>query len=728
MRFPMFRVVRRATIVAAFLTSSMVAATVRAESGVTDYVVKDGDSCLSIAIHQLGNRAELSTLHRLNPQLGPLPHHLVAGQILHLPMVVAPAASNEPDAKLTRSRGSVEVRKPTESAWDAAKRGMDLYRAWRVGSREQASAELTFHDDSRLFMRENTVVIVYGPTEHFDRTLGADAELERGTLEGRLAELRGGKPVVVRTPSSEATLGVGTSLIAVADSGDSIIGNHGGADLFLRAVDKLRHPVGGKVVVKNGMGSRVRVGKAPEKPRPLPLAPEWTSASGRFIALPGVTTVVTGGWSAVAKAATYRISVVNSTDDEVASVQVPANASSFEFRDLPVGAYRASISVIDGDGFESKRSVPWPFEIVAVAITPPGATGAMVAPSTNAAVASLPQGTDIASPSGLRCALGDGATSDHVVLTSVGDAELRCSSDTGATATLRLVVTALTVNLAPLSGPPIPRHATTPLPLAFDHSNAPGATTAALAVQATGGTATLAPASAPSTNIEQLNVLVTPDDKSTGPVHVDIVLASAPTTILASLDVPVATAAPIVKPPAKAPSQWRSEAGLFLGYHGYASGNTAGNELGNALDSNFLVGGGFELGLRYALWPWSRVGFEAEAAFIPTTYTGSSDRANVLGLRAQAVVRIVSVGRFSVRGLLGVGSETLFVDETTAAHVNGPHTDTDTESQVGVSLTFRLSRDFDLRLDGRDVISPNRSSGFANQPEINLGVSTRFGQ
>ena len=724
----MIGLVRTAMVVVACLVTSVVADTVRADSDVTDYVVKDGDSCLSIAIHQLGDRAALSTLHRLNPQLGPLPHHLVAGQILHLPAVVASAASTEPDAKLTRSRGSVEVRKPTESAWDAAKRGMDLFRAWRVGSRDQSSAELTFHDDSRLFMRENTVVIVYGPTEHRERTFGADAELERGTLEGRLAELRGGKAVVVRTPSSEATLGVGRSLIAVADSGDSIIGNHGGADLFLRAVNKLHHPVGGKVIVKSDFGSKVRVGKPPEKPRPLPLAPQWASASGRFIAVPGVTTVVTGGWSAVANAATYRVTISTGIEDDVTSVQVPATASSFEFRDLPVGAYHAIISVIDTEGFESKPSVAWPFEIVPVAIIAPGANIVTPVPSTHVVVASLPQGTDIAAPIGLQCAIGDGTASDHVVLTNVGDLDLRCSSYTGAVATIKISVTPLMVTIAPLTGPPIPRHATTRLPLMFDHSNAAGATPAALEVRATGGLAVLGPAAAASDTVDQLSIQITPDDKATGPVHLDIVLKSAPTTILASVDVPVANAAPVVAKPVATPARVNSQVGLFVGYHGYASGYVSGNELGNALDNNFLVADGAELGVRYALWPWRRGGFEAEAAFIPTTYTGSSDRANVLGLRVQALVRVVTLGRFTVRGLIGVGTESLFVDGTTAAHVNGPHTDTDTESHFGLSVTLRLSTDFDLRLDGRDVVSPNRNGGFANQPELNVGLSVKFGQ
>ena len=39
-----------------------------------------------------------------------------------------------------------------------------LFRQWRVRSQQRASAEVTFRDGSSIQMRENTLVIIYGPS------------------------------------------------------------------------------------------------------------------------------------------------------------------------------------------------------------------------------------------------------------------------------------------------------------------------------------------------------------------------------------------------------------------------------------------------------------------------------------------------------------------------------------------------------------------------------------
>jgi hypothetical protein len=101
----------------------------RADQPPDDYVVQGDETCMEIASKVLGDRRLLPELHRLNPQLGPLPHALRPGQIIKVPHV-----EQGPDARLTRKIGDVRFRRPSEGAWDAARRGMDLFRAWRVGS------------------------------------------------------------------------------------------------------------------------------------------------------------------------------------------------------------------------------------------------------------------------------------------------------------------------------------------------------------------------------------------------------------------------------------------------------------------------------------------------------------------------------------------------------------------------------------------------------------------
>ncbi|HVV82186.1 MAG TPA: LysM domain-containing protein, partial [Kofleriaceae bacterium] len=222
---------------------------VRADDGddTVDYVVKPGDTCYGIAARELGDRSKLNVLHRLNPQLGPLPHHLVAGQILKLPKV-----SHDADAHLTGTAGIVRFRRPAEAVWDAARRGMELFRAWRVGAEDRSSAEVTFLDADRLQLRENTIVIIYGPEAARARVTPNETVLEEGTLRSRLGEL---SPTVrVSTPTAIATLAGGSALVGVL-AGSSTVANHEGKPVALAG------KAGGAVRVAAGMGTRVAHGK-----------------------------------------------------------------------------------------------------------------------------------------------------------------------------------------------------------------------------------------------------------------------------------------------------------------------------------------------------------------------------------------------------------------------------------------------------------------------------------
>ena len=223
-----------------------------------NYTVVAGDSCLSIATRELGNRKRYKDLHMWNPQLGPEPHHLVPGTVLRIAVLDTSA-----DANLTGARGNVQFRKPAEAVWAAAVRGMDLFRAWRVGSSESSSADVKFKDASQLHMRENTVVIIYGPTVERARTTAAMAQVEKGALESRLASLSPKQPPLqVLTPSSLTTLAVGEALIVVDDQGTSWVGNHAGEAVAVAAVQGQK-PRGKPVRVDKGMGSKVKPGELP---------------------------------------------------------------------------------------------------------------------------------------------------------------------------------------------------------------------------------------------------------------------------------------------------------------------------------------------------------------------------------------------------------------------------------------------------------------------------------
>jgi hypothetical protein len=60
-------------------------------------------------------------------------------------------------------------------------------------------------------------------------------------------------------------------------AGTSLIANHQGQPVAVRAVTKQKQPRGTAVKVASGMGSRVEVGKLPEPPRPLPPPPAFAA-------------------------------------------------------------------------------------------------------------------------------------------------------------------------------------------------------------------------------------------------------------------------------------------------------------------------------------------------------------------------------------------------------------------------------------------------------------------
>lgn len=378
------------------------------------YVVQPGDSCLGIALRVLGDRAGVATIHKLNPELGALPHHLAVGSTLRLPA----RSEQGPDARLTRAAGEVKIRRPSEAIWDAAQRGMDLFRAYRIGAATRASAELTFADRGQLEMRERTIVVIYGPEKRLARQIVATAELERGTLASRLGELDG-RVVVVKTTAAEASLAGGQAVLTSGDGGPSIVSNHGGKDVEIAS--KARRTK--KVAVRVGMGTRV-VGSRVEPPRPLPATPVFDNPSGPLIVEPTGSAHIT--WRPVPRAARYHVTLA--VGDARLPFDVDAPTVSL---DLPLdpGRYQLVIAALDADGLESAPSSPLDIDVVAPTFTSPHGLRPGAGASTPRVVA---VGTTVGAPDGMTCAESGKPGAASIVLGQPGTTVVRCSNATGA--------------------------------------------------------------------------------------------------------------------------------------------------------------------------------------------------------------------------------------------------------------------------------------------------------
>ena len=627
----------------------LAASTARADDSY-DYTVKKGDTCAAIAIRELGDRAAVDKIHALNPGMGPSPHDLVPGRVLKLPRPVAAGA----DAKLSTSHGAVRVRKPTVEDWDAAKVGMDLFRTWRVNSRERSSAEVTFHDTSRLFMRENTIVIIFGPTaSRTEASPTAEAELESGALETRLEAMR---HVVVRTPSTQADLGAGHSLVTVDAGGTSIVGNHGGTPVKVRGVDAKHRPIGKGVAVAQGMGSKIAPAKLPDPPRPLPPAPAWGPVPSAFVELAGGGATISTSWQAVSVAATYRVELLDGNGGELLAVQVPATATRFEAHGLPPGAYVAHVSTIDTEGFESIRSTDHAMTVAAAQLFAPGSKTAIAAPAANPdlTIAQAPlvvaAGTRVSAP----CTQQGGGE----ILTGSGPAAIVCG-DAGPAAIVIAPVHATTSTATLARG-------SSRVVIGVDSAGALGSE---LTVRGTD-------LEVVSTTRTQAGVEV--EVRTTDRTHGRLAVLAGDTE-LASVDVAIAALPP--PPPPPVDTRRPFELGVFAGLE-RRHATTDAQQAALA-------------GMRLGVWPTTHVGAELEAAASAADDAVGVGHAAVLGWRAHLALGYETDG-LGVRLLAGVGADHRFTS---------PREDAGLLSG-GVAFTLRTSAATLLRIDLRDDVTP----------------------
>ncbi len=412
---------------------------------IVDYVVVAGDTCARISRRFYGSPRRYDIIHAYNPDMGPPPHRLVPGTVLHLPRT-AVDSTRIPDARVTARERSVTAHPGDVESWRDAPVGLELFRGWHVSTEERSSAELTFADTSVLALREDTLVIIFGDSSRRVRRGGTEARVERGSLRTALGDLRGGdgggNSLHVVTPSSQADMRGGSAVVSVDGSGTSRVSAHEGSVALSDASGR------GRTTVPEGMGSSVATGARPTRPRPLPAAPAMDAGALRFLGLPGRGGDVRGSWQPVTGARTYRIEIARQSSgrDVVAAVEVPATVTNFEVHGLPAGRYYVRLATIDTDFFESRPSAPVEITVDdAVFLGPGGATitAPPIDPSEEPGPAELRPGTRMRLPDGVSCTGGaDGE------LALMHGASPTCSDASGAPVALpSYFVPALTVAL-----------------------------------------------------------------------------------------------------------------------------------------------------------------------------------------------------------------------------------------------------------------------------------------
>ena len=371
-----------------------------------DYVIQPGDTCSGIAAKMYRDKLRYDIIHDYNPQLGSRPpHSLVDGDVLRLPKTLPP------DAWVTGTRRQVEHRPSVQGEWRQSKTGTQLRLGFRVTTRAESAAELTFQDDSQLQLREDTLIILYGKGASGARRKTSRARLERGALRGRLAELAGKKSkstLLVSTPSGESSMASGEAVFSVDAEGANSVSNHSSRSIQVTGT------VGRAVKVSKGMGTRVKRGEAPAKPRKLPPAPKWWGVKAMSLqAARAEDVVIRGRWSA--KGERVRISMRTlASPTPLAEAEVDADTDMMRLRGLPAGTYAVTLSTIDALGLESVASDAMTVDVQA-------ATGPVP----------LSVGAALPLPAGSRCAGADGVQTDRPAI-AVGVQTLTCIDTEGA--------------------------------------------------------------------------------------------------------------------------------------------------------------------------------------------------------------------------------------------------------------------------------------------------------
>ncbi|MBP9088168.1 MAG: LysM peptidoglycan-binding domain-containing protein [Kofleriaceae bacterium] len=686
-----------------------------AASATTDYVVVAGDSCLSIAKAQLGAGNRYQEIHQLNPSLGAEPHKLVPGSHLRLPLV-----TTQPDANLAQTRGNVQVRKPTTDAWAAALRGMDLFRTWRVGSLEKSSADVRFVDSTAMHMRENTVVIIYGPSVARTQTFAAVAELEKGSLETRLAQL-GSKSVPQRvlTPSSVASLSPGEALIVVDDKGTSWVGNHAGGKIAVHAASK-KKPRGNPVSVASGMGSKVDVGKLPGKPRPLPPSPTLSSGPSVFATGASVGKIAASWVSGGPTIGRYRAVLRDAQQQVLMTSDIAGSATTVEFADVPLGTYSIEVAAIDVEGFESIRSQTPALTLDQITFIPAGGATAEPLPAIMAV------GSKIIAPSRVRCGFGDAALTETAVASALtpglGPTEIHCESAISAQGpdvvtgeiVFRAAVEVVGLVVTTQTLPVLVRDEPTEISIAISSVGPIG--DQPLTVQGAPGVRTRIVKL--DDNIATVEVTIT-DEVLPGQTATTLALRLGDTELQpVELQIEVAAA-----PVELSWSSQRQHHRDLLELGGFVGGMivSSASELGDAATNAGAVDSGATLGFRVAGILHPRWFAEGELALAPTGYIAQPGAATVISARAQLAGTALRDGRYQLRLLGGLGAAALLGALGTARD------DTDIAVHGGAAFVVRASKAMWFRAQVIDQIFAAPSGGYAHIPEITLGLSTRVG-
>lgn len=350
---------------------------------VIQWGVQKGETCEDIARALYGDAKYTYLLQRYNriacTRGAPLKPDVT--------LVVPAQVTDIPPARIGGLHPAVKA-KPPGGGWSPASPGTPLSTNSNVSTEEGAQAEIRFIDKSRIFLSENTLVVIFGTASQsaVSKAPPPAIELDQGEVKAALSALGGAAPGTPEDPLLAVSVALAGGGAVAAASKDTVIDRTAQGRTTVQVFDgkaKVEN-AGSHVDVPTNFGTRFTPQKPPETPRPLPPAPAWSAGTrSRVVLAPDGIASLTGAWEDVPKAQTYRVEVAKDADfgDLVAREHVPATVKSFLLENLPDGVYFVRVRAIDTEDYLGVAAAPLRLVLVSTRLDGLGQLGSPITAS-----------------------------------------------------------------------------------------------------------------------------------------------------------------------------------------------------------------------------------------------------------------------------------------------------------------------------------------------------------
>lgn len=311
------------------------------------HTVKANETCAGLAQQYYGDPRLVDVIHRANPTLQtPPPHVLREGMTIVIPPKPPPLTG--PDAQLTTVKNQVEILSPETKPGRA---NDPLFKGNRVSTQAASSADVTFRDETQVRLGERTLVVILGDSKAAALPV-TETRLVTGNLRTFMAGA--GTSTGVATDAANVRVHSGEAKVSTDATKTTRVAVYAGSST-IEARGTVRE-------VTRGFGAKAVIGKAPEAPEPLPVAPTWTTPpESLLVTRTEETPSIVASYGIVTPSRTvaeWHVQIARdpSFRDVVVDTTVPYATRRIEARAPGLGAWFMRVSAIDDQHFEGPYS------------------------------------------------------------------------------------------------------------------------------------------------------------------------------------------------------------------------------------------------------------------------------------------------------------------------------------------------------------------------------------